>query len=121
MITEQSILHTIDCRYKAGKYGSFYEVTMVDENGQPCLTYVDESFDNWWRWALICKQPDKGFILTGLKQKTRYRKPQFTNEGWPIINADCLPKIMLECDGQELRDEVHNMIQCLKNDQLFDE
>ena len=121
MITEQSFLHTIDVKFKNGKYGEFYEITMVDGNGQPCVTYVDESFDNWWRWAYICKQPDKGFILKNLKQKTRYRKPQFTNEGWPIINADCLPKILLECDVEDLRAEVHELIQSLKNDQLFDE
>ena len=120
MITEQSILHTINVQFKNGRYGEFYEVTMVDEKGQPCVTYVDESFDNWWRWAYICKQPDNGFILTGLKQKTRYRNPQFTDEGWPIINADSLPKILLECDGAELRAEVHQMIQDLKDETLYE-
>ena len=110
MITETSILHTIDVKFKNGRYGEFYEVTFVDEKGQPCVTYIDPAFENFWKWALIVKQPDKGFILTGLKQKTRYRKPQFTAEGWPIVNGDSLPNILLECDGEDLRAEVHQMI-----------
>ena len=70
MITNTTILHTIDVKYKDGKYGNFYEITMITEEGKVAVTYIDESFENWWKWAYICKQPDNGYIITNCKHKT---------------------------------------------------
>lgn len=127
MITTQSILHTIDVDYKSGRYGAYYEVTMVDERGDVCVTYVDESMDNWWHWAQVCKQQDTGFILTGCHQKTRRRTPQFTSTGAPIVDADSLPEILMTMPMVEMHDEIAAMLDSLgkgyqdkPGDSLFD-
>lgn len=107
------ILHTIDTQYKQGKYGAFYELTMVDERGDACVTYIDDSMDNYWHWANIVKQPDTGFILLNCKQKTKRGVPQFTKDGLAIIDADSLPEIELQVPIEDMRDEINNMLRDL--------
>lgn len=116
VISKETILHTVDVRYRSGKYGPYYHIDMVDGEGNHVVTYVDEGNENYYKWARICNTPDKGYVITDCFHKTKYRKPQYTDEGSAIINADSDVKILLECDIDDMRQAVKEML----DDMIFE-
>jgi hypothetical protein len=67
-------------------------ITALDvETREECLSYVDSSMENFVHWAEIITQPEKGFVVTGLKKKRNYGR--YKHE---ILNADCQPVIVAE-------------------------
>jgi hypothetical protein len=67
-------------------------ITALDvETREECLSYVDSSMENFVHWAEIITQPEKGFVVTGLKKKRNYGR--YKHE---ILNADCQPIVVAE-------------------------
>lgn len=83
-------LHTIDTQWKQGKYGEYIEITFVDNDCNPSVTYVDPGMRNYWRWAEVCNNPDRAYIITGCK----FKRNKFNREGHPIINADSVIQVL---------------------------
>ena len=53
------------------------------ETREELVCYVDSSMENFEKWAEVITQPEKGFILTGMKRKRSYGR--YNHE---ILNAD---------------------------------
>jgi hypothetical protein len=67
-------------------------LTMLDiETREEFRSYVDASMENFCHWEEIITQPEKGFVVTGLKKKRNYGR--YKHE---ILNADCIPVIVAE-------------------------
>lgn len=65
---------------------------LVDvETREEFRCYVDSSMDNFEQWAEIITQPEKGWIITGVKKKRSYGR--YNHE---ILNADSDPTIVVE-------------------------
>jgi hypothetical protein len=54
-------------------------------------SYIDASMKNFNHWADIIMNPNKGFVITGLKEKRNYGRYKHD-----ILNADCEPVIVKE-------------------------
>lgn len=82
-ITEQSIGPS-----KNG--GEMVTLTLYDlETRQEYRTYIDATMRNFDFWIDIISQPEKGYIVTGLKHKKSYGR--YNHE---ILNADCEPIVI---------------------------
>lgn len=81
-------LYQIDCKSKDGRYGEYYEITFVDADGVVYKTYAVPGFDNYDTWRWICENQDNAVTIQNASQKTRYKKPKFTDNGYPIIDCD---------------------------------
>lgn len=67
-------------------------ITALDiETREECLSYIDSTMNNFEHWAEVITQPEKGFVVTGLKKKRNYGR--YNHE---ILNADCEPIIVAE-------------------------
>jgi hypothetical protein len=67
-------------------------LTLVDlETREEFRSYIDSSMENFCNWAEIITQPEKGFVVTGLKKKRNYGR--YNHE---ILNADCEPVIIAD-------------------------
>jgi len=67
-------------------------LTLLDlETREEYRSYIDSSMQNFELWAEIITQPERGFVVTGLKQKRSYGR--YTHE---ILNADCEPLIVAD-------------------------
>ena len=67
-------------------------LTLLDiETREEYRSYIDASMQNFELWAEVITQPDRGFVVTGLKQKRSYGR--YTHE---ILNADCEPIIVAD-------------------------
>jgi len=67
-------------------------LTLVDiETREEFRSYIDASMANFFQWEPIITNPDRGFVVTGLKQKRNYGR--YNHE---ILNADCDPIIVAE-------------------------
>lgn len=67
-------------------------LTLIDlETREEYKSYIDSSMENFCLWAEIITQPDKGFVVTGLKKKRSYGR--YNHE---ILNADSEPIIVAE-------------------------
>jgi hypothetical protein len=67
-------------------------LTLVDiETREEFRSYIDASMANFCQWEPIITNPDRGFVVTGLKQKRNYGR--YNHE---ILNADCDPMIVAE-------------------------
>lgn len=67
-------------------------LTLYDlETREEFRSYVDSSMQNFEQWAEIITQPEKGWVITGVKKKRSYGR--YTHE---IINADSEPVIVAE-------------------------
>lgn len=67
-------------------------LTLLDlETREEFRSYIDASMDNFCQWAEIITQPDKGFVVTGLKKKRSYGR--YNHE---ILNADAEPIIVAD-------------------------
>jgi hypothetical protein len=67
-------------------------LTLVDvETREEYRSYIDASMQNFCQWAEIITQPEKGFVVTGLKKKRNHGR--YNHE---ILNADCDPILVAE-------------------------
>jgi hypothetical protein len=67
-------------------------LTLIDiETREEYRSYIDASMENFCQWADIITEPQKGFVITGLKKKRNYGR--YAHE---ILNADCDPVIVAE-------------------------
>lgn len=67
-------------------------LTLLDlETREEFRSYIDASMENFCQWADIITQPERGFVVTGLKKKRSYGR--YNHE---ILNADCEPIIVAE-------------------------
>jgi hypothetical protein len=67
-------------------------LTLIDlETREEFRSYIDSSMANFCNWAEIITQPEKGFVVTGLKKKRNYGR--YNHE---ILNADCEPVIIAD-------------------------
>jgi hypothetical protein len=67
-------------------------ITALDiESRKESLSYIDASMENFVQWAEIITQPEKGFVVTGLKKKRN--NGRYKHE---ILDADCQPVIVAE-------------------------
>lgn len=98
--------HTIDVKWRNGKYGEYAEVTMVDSEGNPSVTYVDPGMRNYWRWAEIVNNPDRAYIIDNCKHK----RNKHTREGYPIINADSEIQVLDWVPVQKMLNAVKEML-----------
>lgn len=65
---------------------------LVDvETREEYRSYIDSTMNNFEQWAEIITQPEKGWIITGIKKKRSYGR--YKHE---ILNADCDPVIVVE-------------------------
>ena len=93
-------LFTYDVREKLGKYGWYYDISLVDEHGNGYRTYIDESNRNLALWWSIVNHPERGYAISGAKVKrTRNQSSEF-----PIINADSPIELLHETDITEMRE-----------------
>lgn len=67
-------------------------LTLFDlETREEFRSFVDSSMENFCQWAEIITQPEKGWVVTGLKEKRNYGRYRHR-----ILNADCAPVIVAE-------------------------
>lgn len=67
-------------------------VTFLDiETREELVSYIDASMENFCHWEEIITQPERGFVVTGLKKKRGYGR--YRHE---ILNADCEPIIVAD-------------------------
>jgi hypothetical protein len=67
-------------------------LTLIDlETREEFRSYIDSSMENFCNWAEIITQPERGFVVTGLKKKRNYGR--YNHE---ILNADCEPVIVAD-------------------------
>ncbi len=104
----EKTLYQIDCKCKDGRYGEYYEITFVDTEGDIYKTYAVPGFDNYDTWRWICEHQDNAVTIQNACQKTRYRKPVFTDDKCPIIDCDSVIKpVNVKPLDQQLK-EVYN-------------
>ena len=102
---------------RAGRYGAYDEVRMVDEQCNLYLTYVDYGHRNRAHWRQIVLNPDSGFIIHNCRLKGKQRVLTGDMLGAWIINGDSRPEIDLETTGGDVRQHiVENIIPNLKSE-----
>ena len=70
--------------------GEMITMTLYDiESREEFRTYIDPNMENFDHWIEIITNPEKGYIVTGLKKKPNYGR--YKHE---ILNADCEPIVV---------------------------
>lgn len=89
----ESYYAIIDQRIGPSAYGGeMVTITFLDiQTREECVSYIDEKMENFFHWADVITQPEKGFVVTGLKKKKG--KGNYAHQ---ILNADCEPIIVRE-------------------------
>ena len=64
------------------------------ESREECISYIDPKMRNFELWESVITQPEKGFVITGLKRKTR-----LGSRDRVVLNADCEPLVVKEFDN----------------------
>lgn len=72
--------------------GEMVTLTFLNlETREESRSYIDETMTNFMQWVEIITQPEKGFVIAGLKEKRSYGRYNHN-----ILNADCVPVIVAE-------------------------
>ena len=75
--------------------GEMITIIALDiESRDECISYLDPSMKNFLLWEHIITQPERGFVVTGLKRKARLGAGDRY-----VLNADCEPIIVKEFDN----------------------